>query len=80
MHCMPLFRRCCLVALLVLGLGVCLAGTVSTASAAPLLQQGKKTLFQRVVSHPGAALLAEPKGRWRSGAQKRGALYGYVRL
>ena len=61
MHCMPLFRRCCLVALLVLGLGVCLAGTVSTASAAPLLQQGKKTLFQRVVSHPGAALLAEPK-------------------
>ena len=61
MHCMPMFRRCCLVALLVLGLGVCLAGTVSTASAAPLLQQGKKTLFQRVVSHPGAALLAEPK-------------------
>lgn len=61
MHCMPMFRRCCLVALLVLGLGVCLTGTVSTASAAPLLQQGKKTLFQRVVSHPGAALLAEPK-------------------
>ncbi len=61
MHCMPMFRRCCLVALLVLGLGVCLAGTVSTSSAAPLLQQGKKTLFQRVVSHPGAALLAEPK-------------------
>lgn len=61
MHCMPLFRRCCLVALLMLGLGVCLAGAASTASAAPLLQQGKKTLFQRVVSHPGAALLAEPK-------------------
>ena len=61
MHCMPLFRRCCLVALLVLGFGVCLVGAVSSASAAPLLQQGKKTLFQRVVSHPGAALLAEPK-------------------
>lgn len=61
MHCMPLFRRCCLVALLVLGFGVCLADAVSSASAAPLLQQGKKTLFQRVVSHPGAALLAEPK-------------------
>ena len=60
MHC-TLIRRCCLMALLVLGLGFCLAGNVSTASAAPLLQQGKKTLFQRVVSHPGAALLAEPK-------------------
>ncbi len=61
MHCMPMFRHCCLVALLVLGFGVCLVGAVSSASAAPLLQQGKKTLFQRVVSHPGAALLAEPK-------------------
>jgi len=60
MHC-TLIRRCCLMALLVLGLGLCLAGNVSTASAAPLLQQGKKTLFQRVVSHPGATLLAEPK-------------------
>ncbi|WP_165064266.1 vWA domain-containing protein [Desulfovibrio sp. ZJ200] len=29
--------------------------------AAPLLQEGKTSLFQRVVSHPGAKLLAEPK-------------------
>ena len=58
---MPLVRRCCLVLLLMLGFGVCMAGSFSAATAAPLLQQGKKTLFQRVVSHPGAALLAEPK-------------------
>ena len=61
MHSMPLIRRYCLVLLLVLGFGFCLSGIYSAASAAPLLQQGKKTLFQRVVSHPGAALLAEPK-------------------
>ena len=61
MHSMPFLRRCCLVLLLMLGFGACLNGSLSTVSAAPLLQQGKKTLFQRVVSHPGAALLAEPK-------------------
>ena len=33
----------------------------SPVSVSPLLQQGKKSLFQRVVSHPGARLLAEPK-------------------
>ena len=33
----------------------------SPVSVSPLLQQGKKSLFQRVVSHPGAKLLAEPK-------------------
>ena len=60
MHSMPFLRRCCLVVLLVLGFGASL-GSFTAASAAPLLQQGKKTLFQRVVSHPGAALLAEPK-------------------
>lgn len=31
------------------------------ANAAPLLQPGKKSLFQRVVSHPGAQLLAGPE-------------------
>lgn len=28
----------------------------------PLLQEGKKTLFQRVISHPGAKLYAQPDG------------------
>ena len=46
MHSMPLVRRYCLVLLLVLGFGVCMAGSFSAATAAPLLQQGKKTLFQ----------------------------------
>ena len=32
----------------------------ATAEAAPLIQEGKKTLFQRVVSHPGARLYALP--------------------
>lgn len=36
----------------------CLAA--GEASAAPLLQPGKKTLYQRVVSHPEAKLYASP--------------------
>ena len=39
------------------------AGNIFAAShvqAAPLLLEGKKTLFQRVVSHPGARLMAGP--------------------
>lgn len=34
--------------------------SVADAQAAPLLLEGKKTLFQRVVSHPGARLVAAP--------------------
>ena len=37
------------------------ASTVFAAERAPLLQEGKKTLFQRVVVHPGASLLADAK-------------------
>jgi serine/threonine-protein kinase PpkA len=50
-------RTCCL---LLLAATALLAATPPTA-AAPLLQEGKKSLYQRVVSHPGATLLAEPK-------------------
>lgn len=32
------------------------------AQQAPLLEEGKKTIFQRVISHPGAALYAQPGG------------------
>ena len=42
---------------------------VPALQAAPLLQEGKKTLYQRVVSHPGAMPLKEA----RDGAP--GALY-----
>ena len=38
--------------------GVC---AVSFAARAPLLQEGKKTLFQRVVTHPAATLYAGPE-------------------
>lgn len=38
------------------------AGTPSATARTPLLQEGKKTLFQRVVSHPGAVLYAGPRG------------------
>ena len=34
--------------------------------AAPLIQEGKKTLFQRVVSHPGATLYAKPDQKGKS--------------
>ncbi|WP_165176720.1 vWA domain-containing protein [Desulfovibrio sp. ZJ369] len=44
---------------LCLSLGAALSPVAS--HAAPLLQEGKTSLFQRVVSHPGAKLLAEPK-------------------
>ncbi|MBQ2477130.1 MAG: VWA domain-containing protein [Desulfovibrio sp.] len=46
--------------LLMLLLLLCpLLGSVQGADCAPLLQDGKKTLFQRVVSHPGAQLYAD---------------------
>ena len=47
---------------------------VPAPQAAPLLQEGKKTLYQRVVSHPGAMPLKEA----RDGAHRArgpGALY-----
>ena len=42
-----------------------LAGGISVqpGMAAPLLQEGKKTLYQRVVSHPGAVLREQPDGK-----------------
>ncbi len=52
---------CRVAALLCLGLALpSLPVPDSAAQAAPLIQEGKKTLFQRVVSHPGAQLHAEP--------------------
>lgn len=49
--------------ILLLALCLSLGATLSPVAshAAPLLQEGKTSLFQRVVSHPGAKLLAEPK-------------------
>lgn len=52
------FRCFSLLTLLCLGCGLVFSAADTTA--APLLQTGKKTLFQRVVSHPGARLQAEP--------------------
>ncbi len=43
-----------------LALALLLAATAATA-AVPLLQEGKKTLYQRVVSHPGARLYASAR-------------------
>ncbi|MDD2966163.1 MAG: VWA domain-containing protein [Desulfovibrionaceae bacterium] len=58
MHIFSLMRTLPLCALL------CAAAFVGTAyspaHAAPLLLEGKKTLFQRVISHPNAQLLAQP--------------------
>lgn len=54
---------CRVAALLCLGVGLpalSLALPAATAEAAPLIQEGKKTLFQRVVSHPGARLYTLP--------------------
>ena len=49
---------CALFVLFAMGTGV--VCSTSAAQAAPLLLEGKKTLFQRVVSHPGARLVATP--------------------
>lgn len=51
-----------IVLLLLIGLGLVLASSAALAAEerAPLLMPGKKTLYQRAVSHPGASLLAEP--------------------
>ncbi len=57
------FHACCRAALLCLGVAIAIPAlflTSAGAQAAPLLQEGKKTLFQRVVTHPGAQLFAEP--------------------
>ena len=56
----------CVAALLFLGLllGLLLGSGAVAALAAdrqPLLQEGKKTLYERVVSHPGAKLYAGPE-------------------
>ncbi|WP_216666590.1 vWA domain-containing protein [Bordetella trematum] len=51
----PLFRRS------LLGLGL-LAFSAAAHSAAPLLQEGKKTLYQRALTTPGCQLVAEPGG------------------
>lgn len=49
--------------ILLMAFCLCLSAGVRpvSSSAAPLLQEGKKSLFQRVVTHPGAKLLAEPR-------------------
>lgn len=49
------------------------------ADAAPLIQEGKKTLFQRVVSHPGAQLYAEPGKKARRTLTPFTVLYVYGR-
>ncbi|MDR2124706.1 MAG: VWA domain-containing protein [Desulfovibrio sp.] len=54
---LPVFVQSAAVCLL-----LCLcAGSVSAAGRSPLLLEGKKTLYQRVVTHPGARLTAGPE-------------------
>ena len=45
--------------LLVLSSFCALVATAPELQAAPLLQEGKRTLYQRVISHPSAVLHAE---------------------
>ncbi len=60
---MSLHRLCSLSALVV-GLAFCCAAEALAVTAArtPLLQPGKQTLFQRVISHPGATVALTPGG------------------
>lgn len=53
--------RAFLILLIALCLSLGAAFSPIPSNAAPLLQEGKTSLFQRVVSHPGAKLLAEPR-------------------
>lgn len=48
-------RRILPLLLVLFGAALCCA-LAPQASAAPLLQPGKKSLYQRVISHPGAVL------------------------
>jgi serine/threonine-protein kinase PpkA len=52
----PILRHVAVLAAILLGL----ATAARAADRQPLLQEGKKTLFQRVVTHPGAQLHAGP--------------------
>lgn len=58
-------NRACMIFSLPLCALLCAASLVGTAisvaHAAPLLLEGKKTLYQRVISHPNAQLLAKPE-------------------
>ena len=49
------FGRCLLPAILIWAALLCLT-LPAPGQAAPLLQEGKKSLYQRVISHPGAVL------------------------
>ncbi|MDR0338919.1 MAG: VWA domain-containing protein [Desulfovibrio sp.] len=65
-------------ALLALGL----AGPAFSAERGPLLQQGKKSLFQRVVTHPGSPLFAaasEDAEKLREKLKSFSVLYVYDR-
>lgn len=57
------------------------AATTPAAPATPLLQEGKKTLYQRVVTHPGAALRPAPQATATAGAPLKPftVLYVYER-
>jgi serine/threonine-protein kinase PpkA len=39
------------------------ASALATEKRVPLLLEGKKTLFQRIVTHPGAVMLSEPNAQ-----------------
>src|SRR5690349_25022292 len=49
-----------LFALLVLGVALSYGGSSFAQSRTPLLMEGKKTLYQRVLTRPGAALAPKP--------------------
>ena len=50
------FGRCLLAGVLIWAAALCCLALPATGEAAPLLQEGKKSLYQRVISHPGAVL------------------------
>jgi len=77
---MRLHQICSLTAL-VFGLLVCCPVEVFALASerVPLLQQGKQTLFQRVISHPGAIAALTPGGTPQQNIQSFTPFYVYDR-
>jgi len=62
-----------------LALGLAWAGPAGGAEA-PLIMEGKKTLYQRVITHPGAAAHEAPAGKPGPAITPFSVMYVYARL
>lgn len=76
---LPLTPLAVLVFLLFAALGILPPAAAAAALRTPLLQEGKQTLYQRVISHPGAKTAAAPGEAATEALRSFAPLYVYGR-